>query len=74
MDGETGILVPPRDADALAEQILRVLADKALAEELGRAGRERVQSYFTIQRVVDEVEEIYAQVCEPCMLQTVGAT
>jgi glycosyltransferase involved in cell wall biosynthesis len=38
-DGETGLLVPPGDEEALAGALLAVLGDRALAERLGRAGR-----------------------------------
>jgi glycosyltransferase involved in cell wall biosynthesis len=40
-DGETGLLVPVGDAPALAEAILRILRDPALARRMGQAGRER---------------------------------
>lgn len=39
LDGVTGLLVPPEDVDALAEALLALLADRALAERLGRQGR-----------------------------------
>jgi glycosyltransferase involved in cell wall biosynthesis len=42
-DGENGLLVPPRDPDALAEAIVRVLSDRALAERLGAGTREEVE-------------------------------
>ena len=38
-DGETGLLVPPEDAAALADALVRVLSDRALAERLGAAAR-----------------------------------
>ena len=41
-DGETGVLVPPGDARALADALVRVLSDRALAEELGATAHERV--------------------------------
>ena len=63
LDGRTGILVPPRDSARLAEGILRLLRDKKLAEQMGRAGRERAGRLFTIERQLSDVEEIYSSVC-----------
>jgi glycosyltransferase involved in cell wall biosynthesis len=38
-DGETGLLVDPDRPDEIADALVRVLSDRALAEELGRGGR-----------------------------------
>jgi len=47
LDGETGYLVPPKDAGALAEKISALLERKDLREQFGRAGRERAEQYFS---------------------------
>jgi glycosyltransferase involved in cell wall biosynthesis len=46
-DGQTGFLVPPDDELALAEALLRLLRDRSLAEDMGRAGREVALSRFS---------------------------
>jgi len=46
-DGETGLLVPPGDADALAGRILLALDDPALRARIGAAGRQRALERFT---------------------------
>ena len=45
-DGESGLLVPPGDAAALADALVRALSDRELAERLGAAGRERVEPWL----------------------------
>lgn len=45
-DGETGILVPPEDADVLADALVRVLADPSLAVRIGAAARRAVEPWL----------------------------
>jgi glycosyltransferase involved in cell wall biosynthesis len=59
VDGVTGLLVPPRDPEALAEAILALLQDKEQAEAMGQAGRERVEGYFSVERMVQQTEALY---------------
>jgi glycosyltransferase involved in cell wall biosynthesis len=47
IDGVNGILIPPDDPDALATALVRLHADPALGERLGKAGRQRVVENFT---------------------------
>jgi glycosyltransferase involved in cell wall biosynthesis len=58
-DGETGLLVPPRDPDALARAVVRVLDDRALAEGLAEAARRFVRAEGTKERMVDETIAVY---------------
>ena len=51
VDGETGLLVPPGDADALARALIRLLKDDALRRRMGEAGRERATEKFANERV-----------------------
>ena len=60
-DGETGLLVPPRDATALADRIMRLLADPALRERLGRNAREQVVKEHSLPRMCDRIEALYAR-------------
>src|SRR4029453_16715393 len=46
VDGETGFLVPPRDHEAMAEAIVRLLQDEPLRRQMGNAGRARARSPF----------------------------
>ncbi len=64
MNGETGLLVPPKDSNSLAEAILYLLKDKDLAQQMGLAGRKRVEDLFNIKRMIADIEAIYDVVFE----------
>jgi glycogen synthase len=59
VDGETGILVPPRDVPALRGALERLLADRELRRRLGNAGRERVRSYCSWEVVTSATVAAY---------------
>jgi glycosyltransferase involved in cell wall biosynthesis len=50
--GETGLLVPPEDAMALAEALRQLIEDAKLRLHYGRAGRARIEQYFRIEHTV----------------------
>ena len=58
VEGKTGHLVPAGDASALAEAILRLMADPERARELGLAGRTRVDERFAVHRMVAQYEAL----------------
>jgi glycosyltransferase involved in cell wall biosynthesis len=58
-DGETGLLVPPRDPAALADAMLRLWRDTGLGLRLGQAGRGRVEEHFDVRRMVANYEAMY---------------
>ncbi len=59
VDGETGLLVPPRDATALAAAIVRLLSDHRLRRGMGDRGLARVRSRFNAARMVEETLGVY---------------
>ena len=64
-DGETGMLVQSGDASVLADALVRVLSDRALAERLGTEGRRRVERWLVTpeeyaRRVRDLVDKVVA--------------
>jgi glycosyltransferase involved in cell wall biosynthesis len=61
-DGVEGSLVPPGDPAALAKALEVVLQDSELRAAMGRAGRLRVSSDFSIDRAVRRTEELYTEV------------
>jgi glycosyltransferase involved in cell wall biosynthesis len=63
--GETGLLVPVRSPEALAEAIGRFIADPAWGRELGIAGRTRALSLYDEKRVVSmQLDRIEKEVCQ----------
>jgi glycosyltransferase involved in cell wall biosynthesis len=61
VDGETGLLTPPRDAGALAGAVLRLMEDAGERRRMGEAGRARVRQHFSIERTVRETERLYEE-------------
>jgi glycosyltransferase involved in cell wall biosynthesis len=61
-DGETGLLSEPGDATALAENLVRLLGDGPLRRRLGAAGRERVQTRFTVAGMASATWALYQDV------------
>lgn len=59
IEGETGLLVPPRDHHALARAIVQLLKDGNLRERMGSAGLERVRRIFSAGQMVDRTLEVY---------------
>ena len=58
-DGETGILVPPRNDQALADAIVRLLTDGALRTRMGDAGRSLAYARFSAERMVSDTLAAY---------------
>jgi glycosyltransferase involved in cell wall biosynthesis len=61
VDGETGVVVPPRDPGALRSALERLLADRELRRRLGAAGRERARQEFSWASVTDATLAAYAE-------------
>lgn len=57
--GETGVLVPPRAPEAMADAILGLVADPLRAHQFGLAGRARVEREFSLKQTVQQYEELY---------------
>jgi glycosyltransferase involved in cell wall biosynthesis len=64
LDGETGLLVPPRNPAALADAICRVLCTPSLRNALGQGGRQRVLTHFSNERMIRNVERLYGELLE----------
>jgi glycosyltransferase involved in cell wall biosynthesis len=58
-DGSTGLLVEPADRPSLRDALARLLSDRELAHRLGASGQARVHARFTVDKMVEHVEELY---------------
>lgn len=65
--GETGYLVPPKDADALAARLALLAQDKDLSARMGRAGALRARSLFTWRGVGMDLSQIFAELARPTL-------
>jgi glycosyltransferase involved in cell wall biosynthesis len=59
--GDTGLLVPPDDPEALATGLRAVLGDPALARRLGEGGRERARELYSVERMVRSMADAYRE-------------
>jgi glycosyltransferase involved in cell wall biosynthesis len=58
----TGLVVPERDPDAVADALERLLADRELAAALAERGRRRVEERFSLERNVSTLRRLFAEV------------
>lgn len=58
-DGQSGLIVPPKDAQALADAITRLLADPSLAQRLGSRARDDAAGRFGLEHMLDRMESIF---------------
>jgi glycosyltransferase involved in cell wall biosynthesis len=63
-DGETGLLVPSQDADALANGINRLINNRDLALRLGMNARHKVEKKFSVIKMITETEKVYQSMCD----------
>lgn len=61
-DGETGIVVPPSDSEAVADAIERLLEDDELRRRMGAAGRKDVAARFDYRHLCETIRALYREV------------
>jgi len=64
VDGETGLMVPPGDSEALGHAIIRLLENSDESRTMGVNGRKRLEREFSVKKMVMETEKIYGQVLD----------
>ncbi|MCB9456029.1 MAG: glycosyltransferase [Anaerolineaceae bacterium] len=61
IDGQTGLLAPPRAVDGLTGALLRLLSDLPLARHLGLMGQERLETTFSARAMIEATHELYRE-------------
>ena len=64
LHGRTGFVAPPDDVPALARALRVLIANPELARALGAAGRARAEREFSLERMLDRLEAVYAEAFE----------
>ena len=64
MDGESGLLIPPGDIEALCNAIESLINDPVQRQRLGEAGRRTVEANFSLQQAAAQYAEIYHQLLQ----------
>jgi glycosyltransferase involved in cell wall biosynthesis len=65
-DGQTGLLAPIGDVEALATALLRVLTDQPLHERISRSARQQIRDGFTAELLVSRTESVYRALLGTC--------
>lgn len=63
-EGVTGILVPPGDAEALAEAIVTLLLDENRAKQMGLEGRRKIKRFYGLRTHLENIESLYLRLLE----------
>jgi D-inositol-3-phosphate glycosyltransferase len=74
VDGVTGVHVPPRDPESLAEALRALLADPARRELLGRNGRRRARRLYGFERIAAQTRRVYDEVLAERGVRAAGAS
>lgn len=61
VDGVTGVIVPPKNPEVLAEAINRLIDDRSLLQQYGHNGLQRVKRNFTIQSMIENLEKYFTE-------------
>lgn len=64
IDGRTGLLVPAESPPQMADALRRVADNKALASQLGQAGRAHVEAHYSLRAMLNATEALYARLPE----------
>ena len=66
VDDQTGFLVPAGDRATLADRVARLAEDSALRAALGQRGRALAQAWFPVEKMVEELHQLYLRLSRAC--------
>jgi len=64
IDGESGLIVPPKNPQRLAEAIIKLAKEPDLRRRLGQSGRRLAQQKFSLELCVERHERLYSGLCD----------
>ena len=67
VDGVTGYIIPSKDTLVLADRINKLVSSREKREEMGKAGRMRLEEFFAIKNNVQAVEKLYKEIILKCI-------
>jgi glycosyltransferase involved in cell wall biosynthesis len=70
-DGENGLLVPPKDAPAMAQALIEIISDGKKAQEMGKKGQSMIESQFSLTGMLHKIETVYREQYEKIAKTTV---
>lgn len=70
--GATGLLVPPGDAEALADALCLLIEDEGARQRLGQSGRELVREAYDFERTIGQYDELYQSVLGEAGMLSMG--
>ena len=66
---ETGLLAPPKNEAVFADAIDRLLGNSLWRQQLGHKARQRVETYFSWDRIASQLSQLYTQLLEQSALE-----
>ena len=64
LENETGFLLRPGDLNALTQRLLKLADDPVLCEQLGRRGQDFVKPRFSVEKMVEDLHQLYLRLAE----------
>ena len=59
--GESGLIIPPNDVNALADAIMNLYKNKKLGKSFGENAKRRVESKFVVEKMIEQMEQFYRE-------------